>query len=284
MDIFASTTFLGPRRSDIQLALEMLSESKVNGVELGSTHYYSKSFKETVLNFPDTRFMVHNYCPPAKDSLVLNIASADPDIVRASIDHIKGCLDFSSDIGARLYTLHPGFTVDPAGPGNSLQNYDFIFSQSRHEPSSAMDRMSKSLDEIIVYARAAGVPVAIETEGSCRHPDKLLMQRPEEFESLKSRFGQDLGINLNIAHTLLASKSFGFSVSTFIQAFNSMIKAAELSHCNCTDDQHRPLVQGSYIFKYLPLLSRDTPLILELRNATIADINNSLNLLRASIS
>lgn len=282
--IFASTSFLGESRSDVADALDILLQTDIDGIELGSTHRPQPDFKNIVRAFGYNRFLVHNYCPPATDNLVLNVASCDPDIARRSIDHIKQCIDFSADIEARLYTFHPGFTAEPVQPGTSKINYDFLFSTSTQDASSASGRLYRALDEIIPYAQSAGVAIALETEGSRRHPDKLLLQQPAEFENLLSHYGREIGVNLNLAHTLLAERVFGFSAAEFIRRIKPAVRVVELSHCDLQDDQHRPLVPDSFVFDHLPYLQGDVPLILEFRNATRADITKSLQLLRAALT
>ena len=78
--------------------------------------------------------------------------------------------------------------------------------------------MLSSLKKIVNFAKDQGVEVAIETEGSFRKKNLLLMQRPNEFKELFKYFKpNDLGVNLNIGHLNLASKAFNFSKFKFVE-------------------------------------------------------------------
>ncbi|MFH1982555.1 MAG: TIM barrel protein [Pseudomonadota bacterium] len=281
--LYVSTTFLEGDGTSIATALARLSEVAADGVELGSTHRPDPRFLEIVQESSWERILVHNYCPPADIPMVVNIASLDPRIAGESIVHIKRCIDFAVRVGARLYTLHPGFMVEPDRPGSTTANYDFVFSSARYDHQAAWDRMAASLEEILHHAAARGVPVALESAGSMRHPDKLLLQRPEEFAELRRRFGGEIGINLNLSHTVLASRAGRFSATDLIAEIAPLIRAVEVSHCDLVDDQHRALVPDSFVFDYLPCLPDTVPLILELRNVDTVDLKYSLGLLRAEM-
>ena len=58
-------------------------------------------------------------------------------------------------------------------------------------------------------------------------------------------------------------------------------KAVELSHNDGIADQHRPLEPDSWVLEWIPALP-DVPLILEFREATRADIERSIALLRTA--
>ena len=74
------------------------------------------------------------------------------------------------------------------------------------------NKFSKGLE----FAKKNKVRIAIETEGSYKKKDVLLMQKPEEYKKLLKYFKpKELGINLNLGHLNLASKAFKFSKSKF---------------------------------------------------------------------
>ena len=285
MGVYVSTTFHGVHSTPIQTVLELLKTLEIDGVELGSTHVYQEDFLQVVLNSGIKNFLVHNYCPPAKNDLVINIASDDDVIRKASVDHIKKCLTFSKEVNSKLYTFHPGFLSDPLGVSSQTQksnslNYDFSFGKATSSYGKAIDRMNRSLEEIVDDALLKGVNIAIETEGSYRKSDILLMQKPEEYMALLKRFGSDIGFNVNLAHTSLAGKVFGFSFKDFLGVIKKQVKAVEVSHCDLIDDQHLPLQEKSYVFPLLKTLPCEVPFILEFRNATIDDLRKSIRLIR----
>ena len=101
--------------------------------------------------------------------------------------------------------------------------------------------MTTSLKKIVNFAKKKKVNIAIETEGSYRKKNFLLLQRPTEYKKLFKFFTpDDLGINLNIGHLNLASKAFNFSKEKFVKMLKPYIVAFELSHNNGFEDQHLP--------------------------------------------
>ena len=61
---------------------------------------------------------IHNYFPPPIIPFVLNLASFNDDIVKASFNHIIKAIDISHSINAKFYSFHAGYLIDP--PVNEL--------------------------------------------------------------------------------------------------------------------------------------------------------------------
>lgn len=280
MKIYASTTFHGLEATSIKDVLDIMKGLEIDGIELGSTHLFDPDFKKHVLASEFNNFLVHNYCPPSSKNLVLNIASVDKNIREESINHIKKCIKFSSDINAKLYTFHPGFLNTPIQSKISDKNYDFEFDKNTASKEEATAHMYESLAKIQDEAKNLNVNIAIETEGSFRKHQVLLMQTPSEYETFFKKTQGNIGINLNLAHSSLAAKVFNFQMPSFIKLLEPHLKAVEISHCDMIDDQHKPLCEGSYIFDLLPILPQNIPFILEFRNAKIQDLKDSVNLIK----
>ena len=137
-----------------------------------------------------------------------------------------------------------------------------------------------SLKKIVNFAKKKKVNIAIETEGSYRKKNFLLLQRPEEYKKLFKFFTpNDLGINLNIGHLNLASKAFNFSKEKFVKMLKPYIVAFELSHNNGFEDQHLPLQKGKWYWNIIndPYFAKAYK-ILEFRNTNIKKITKVINL------
>jgi sugar phosphate isomerase/epimerase len=227
--------------------------------------------------------LVHNYFPIPKQSFVLNIASFDESIRSLSIQHIKNAIDFCEQIEAQLYTFHPGFSTDPKGPNLSKDNFDFQWDQNQltkanHIKAKAL--MYQALDEVMEYATSKTVKIAIETEGSLKKRDHLLMQKPQEYEEFIDRYNfVDIGVNLNIGHLNLAANAFDFDRFAFVDLVQDHIVAMELSHNDGVEDQHLPLRQGEWYWDIInDRRFEDAFKILEFRNTTISDIVANLKM------
>ena len=280
--LYVSTTFV-PDKLSVEKALIQCGEVSVSNVELGANHIHENSFSIiTKYNFD---FLVHNYFPVPEDDFVVNIASEDQLIREKSINHIKNAIDFCCDAGCGLYTFHPGFTINPISSGEGINNYDFKWGEKvidDHSYEVAINNMYKSLGECVNYASKSNVRIAIETEGSFRKSEFLLMQRPEEYEKLFEEYEpEDLGLNLNIGHLNLAASAFGFSRRSFVALVADYVVAMEMSHNDGQEDQHLPLTPDAW---YWPIIFderfNEVYKIMEYRNTGIQAIVENMNLFR----
>ena len=278
-NIFVSTTF-AEDKSKVSDVLSLCNRENIYNIELGSNHTYEKNFKKIIKQY-DFRIIVHNYFPVPKKSFVVNIASLNERIRNLSLQHARRAINFCREINSKLYTVHPGFVVDPVTAGKSKKNYDFIWKNKNLNKNykSAFKNMLSSLKKIVNFAKGKKVRVAIETEGSFKKKNLLLMQKLSEYDELFKYFKpNELGINLNIGHLNLAAKVFNFSKVEFVKKLKPYILAIELSHNNGVEDQHLPLKKNAWYWKII----NDTDFsnvykILEFRNTNIKNIKKNFN-------
>lgn len=281
--VFVSTTFHGPGRTQLSNVLALLEGLDLDGVELGSTHEWRADLATVAASFGG-RKLVHNYFPPARDDLIINLASLDPAIRRASLNHALSCLAFAAEIGAETYTVHPGFLADAtgtAGQGDGATAYDFTFSGHRAGHEQAFALSLDALTQLAEKARRLGVTLAVETEGSATHQGILLLERFAEYDALLATV-PDIGLTFNLAHTTLAALVHGYTVEDFIDRYSQHFVACELSHNDRHRDLHAPLTADSWVLDWLPRLP-DVPLILEFRDASRDQVATSIALVRAKL-
>ena len=279
-NIFVSTAF-AKDNSKITEALLICKKANISNIELGSNHIYENNFKKIIKQY-NFRFIVHNYFPIPRKSFVVNIASSNKHIRNLSLRHIKKAINFCRETNSRLYSFHPGFIVDPIMASKSKKNYDFIWKNknSNKNYNLAFKNMLSSLKKIVNFAKKKKVNIAIETEGSYRKKNFLLLQRPAEYNKLFKFFSpNDLGINLNIGHLNLASRAFNFSKEKFVKMLKPYIVALELSHNNGFEDQHLPLQKGKWYWSIIndPYFA-EAYKILEFRNTNIKKVTKVINL------
>jgi len=279
-NLYVSTTFIKDGKK-IKMALDILKSAGVENVEIGSSHAYESNYNY-IKNYK-FNFLIHNYFPVPKKDFVINIASLSKKIRERSINQIKRSIEFYKKINAKIYTFHPGFIGDPLRANRNKKNYDFIWKKKniKDQYLLAYNQMILSLKKIVNFAKKKDVKIAIETEGSFKKRNFLLLQRPEEYKNLFKFFSpKDIGINLNIGHLNLASNAFSFSKSKFVDMIKPYIVAIELSHNNGIEDQHLPLKKNQWYWKIIndPDFSKVYK-ILEFRNTSIKNIKNTLNLL-----
>ena len=272
-NLYVSTTFIKDGKK-IKMALDILKSAGVENVEIGSNHAYESNYNY-IKNYK-FNFLIHNYFPVPKKDFVINIASLSKKIRERSINQIKRSIEFYKKINAKIYTFHPGFIGDPLRANRNKKNYDFIWKKKniKDQYLLAYNQMILSLKKIVNFAKKKDVKIAIETEGSFKKRNFLLLQRPEEYKNLFKFFSpKDIGINLNIGHLNLASNAFSFSKSKFVDMIKPYIVAIELSHNNGIEDQHLPLKKNQWYWKIIndPDFS-EMYKILEFRNTSIEKI------------
>ncbi len=281
---YVSTTF-APDGTELAEVLELCRDQGIRRVELGSNHAPVADPLKVLARF-DFEYLAHNYFPIPKEPFVLNVASLDDRIRERSVTHVLEAIDFCATADVGLYTFHPGFVTDPKGANKDASNYDFQFEAKRLAEANyeaAFARMMASLETAVAHAAKRRVRVAIETEGSVTKPDHLLMQRPSELRRLIERFDPDeLGINLNLGHLLLASNAFHFPMQELVSVVADHVVAMELSHNAGAHDEHQPLRQDGWYWDLIrdPRFERAYK-ILEFRNAAVGDILANLSWLQA---
>ena len=282
MSIYVSTTFLKDNSSIID-AVKILVENNIRNIELGSTHKYEEDIKKKLRQY-DCNYIVHNYFPPSRESIILNIASDDEIIRKKSLDFMKKAIDFSIDIGAKVYTLHPGFLVNPIGSSSSKNNYDFEFDckKSNKDYDSIMEIFENSLKQLIHYIKSKTINIAIETQGSYYKKDLVLFRDQNEYIDLINKYNNpQVGINLNLAHIKLASKVYNYDIDEFVKKIGDKIFLIEVSHNNGFNDSHRELKQNGWYLKLLKKINIDKiPIIFEGRNISIENVLKSYNILK----
>lgn len=284
--IYVSTTYPKKKKTNLLTVLSELSKLDIDGIEIGSTHYYQtqQHFKTIIKNnIQNKKILIHNFFPPISNmNFVINIASLDKAIHSKSMEIIMNNIDFCKSIESDLYTIHPGF-LSHATPSLNFKknNYDFDFSHRNiANYKKAFEKMIYSLKIIVKYAKSKKVKIAIETEGSIKKKKFLIMQRPEEFKILFNEIPRHLMVNANLSHIYLASKAFKFSIKKFLNYLKPKIAAIELSSNNGKDDQHLPLRKNCVNLKFLKFLNIKKPVILEFRNCNFKQLKKSIDNLK----
>ena len=272
MTVFASTTFAEVDSKATEIVALMLTHG-LNRIEIGSIHCYEDDLIDNLSKAP-AQFLVHNYFPAPKKSFVVNIASPDEQLRQRSIEHILNSITFCAEIGATLYTFHPGFLSDPDGASYSPANYDFRFRPEKLQSDAykvAFERFIDAVHLITPHARSLGVRVAVESQGSVAQREHVFLQTPDEFDSFLSEVPDSfVGVNLNLGHLNLASNVFGFDRLDLIRRISHRIVAMEVSHNEGKEDEHRPLIEGAWYWSVVsdPELSH-VRVILECRDTSI---------------
>lgn len=284
MPVFISTTF-APLGSSVVETVNLLKDRGIKNIELGSIHRRDSDLFSS-LKSSKCNFLTHSFFPPGEERFVINIASLSESKRRKSIDFIKNSIDFSIKINASIYTIHPGFLVEPEKESPSSDNYDFIFSDERvgnilDAHTEGFYIFKESLSELSSYIKNKPIKLAIETQGSVSKNNFMIFSRPADFKLfLEWEIDEKIGININLAHLNLASNVYGFNKTEAIGILKSRIFAVEVSHNDGWEDEHHALYKNAW---YMDILKdryfKNIPVIFEGRDIAIDEVINSYNLL-----
>lgn len=284
MPAYVSTSVFANGTS-VESAIETLLDEGIDRIELSSVHEYEDNLLATVAHY-DAHFLTHNFFPPVQERLVLNIASADEKIRQDSIAFIKAGIDFAEKIDAKVYTIHPGFCVDPLGESDGKDNYDFRFAAGAESAGSAEQSFCKMLDslkDIGGHLNGKDVRLAVETQGAVAKKELVFFSGPKEFEKFLAEVKHpQIGFNLNLGHLNLAANAWGFDRVKAVETLKGKIFAVEVTHNEGVDDEHKPLKPGSW---YLEILKgeyfKEIPVIFEGRNTSLEAVRSSYKILES---
>lgn len=285
MSVFVSTTFMADQ-SSVMDALNLLAEKGIFNIELGSIHQPESNLETNLKNTNyDFNYLIHNFFPPSKERFILNIASANEYIRNQSLKFVKNSIDFAEKIKADIYTMHPGFLIDPIKEGNSSKSYDFDFEIKQSSIFRSRDKSLEiflnSLNEISTYISTKKITIAVETQGSVSRNDFMLFSKPDDFSTF---FGENknskIGINLNLGHLNLSANVSGFDKCKLVEMLKSRIVAVEVSHNEGVEDDHQVLkADGWYMEVLKDSFFKKVPVIFEGRNLPVSEVVDSYNLL-----
>lgn len=265
MEVYVSTSAI---KNPFQLkeVLEKYNELGIKNVELGSSHSYIDDI-EGIIGAFNNNYIIHNYFPPLKDPIALNIASLNKDIRERSINLAKRAIDLCVKFKAPIYSMHAGMLADPS----EIKFFEgFTFSEESKIESIydlVFENLISSCKEINLYAKKNRIKFAVETSGG--HPKKfdfLLMTKIKEFKHLISEVNDDnFGILLDIGHYNLSVNLYkGESIEKFVSEFKNHIFQVHLHHNDGSDDQHFPPTLKE--LKCLSKLNKNTIIVLESMN------------------
>jgi len=287
MAIYVSTACLSDNKNVVQVVEQYLLAGIIN-IELGSTHEYGVD-QISALREKKANFIVHNYFPPPKEEIVLNLASQDKEILQKSKRQVKRSIEFCVEMGIKFYSFHPGFLVDPVKGEQTKdkRDYDFNFSERVvADYDQAFFVFMESIKEIVAYAQERGINIACENAGSIDKNKFLMMSKVEEFERMFDQIrSKNFGILLDLGHLNLAANANNFNKFDFIDRLSSKVMAFHIHDNDGIKDEHRCLCEDSWALKIVKREKfRKIPVVFEGRDLSIKKTLVNRNLISGVMS
>lgn len=277
MAVFVSTTFFGDQ-SNINDALKTLENLRIKNIEIGSNHAPIRI--EDLRLVKGTTYICHNYFPPLRREIVLNIASEDKVLRKKSIAFIKNTIILCQKLEIKFYTIHSGFFADVISPHHNegkSRNFDFIFQANAKDKKQVLERTIEIIKDLSLFAKRKNVQLLIENQGSKTSKEFTLFDSSEELDILKREVGGTLKFNFNLAHAILAGLKL--EEEKVFKHFYESSAFFEVSEIDRNLDSHLPIIPDkglicSLLEKYATMFAKNN-IILEYRNLRSEDLKKS---------
>jgi len=198
-------------------------------------------------------FQIHNYFPPPEIPIVLNLASLDSVVARASIEHIKKAIQWSAELGQSTYSFHAGFLIDPKVEELGKKVEPRPLSTRREALSVFVERVNQIDD----YALTHGVKILIENNVLSANnflnfkSNPFLMADASECVDVMKQTSNNVQLLVDLAHLKVSAASLGFDPIDFLVTCDNWIRAYHLSDNDGTRDSNEPIRNDSWFWPHL---------------------------------
>ena len=249
--IFASTG--GFSQVSASRTAQSFLENDITNIELSGGTFCPNQISELKKLTTLASFQPHNYFPPPRHPFVLNLASLDEHIYDASLKHIVNSIRICSELGAKYYSFHAGFLLDPKPSelGKKIQKRPL---QDRHHSLSIfLDR----LHDLSKIAALYGVHLLLEnnvlspgvfSEFSC---NPLLMVEEKETLYIANTIPSNISLLIDVAHLKVSASTLQFDRVHFLQSVSPFTISYHFSDNDGLCDSNSPFTGDSWFWPFI---------------------------------
>jgi len=226
--------------------IELALSEGISSIELSGSGGHVADVEERLLRYKNDKgctFLVHNYFPVPLRPFVLNIASSDRAALADSRELAENALHLAAKLGSGLYSVHAGYTRQPAPPTDG-QHFRFAegLPGSRE---TALGVLAESVACLCKLGQSLGVALALENLFPPSDGDNYsLLCTADEIDQTFDELGEydNLGLLLDIGHAGISAKQIGFDLmgffDTVIARHRSRLLGIHISANDGVTDQH----------------------------------------------
>ncbi len=251
MSLYFSTG--GYRNFKTEEAVNELINLGVKNIELSGTMYSPNNVDILKKNFEKIKFQVHNYFPPPKDPIVLNLASIDDDVFNKTYVHILNALKTCKELGSDFYSFHAGFLCDlkVSELGKRVEKKKL---QNREESIQLfIDRVNK----ISKIAKDYSVNLMIENNVLSKNNlenfqgNPFLMCDSSECKKIITNTPENVKLLVDVAHLKVSAKSLNFDKEKFFNDCDGFIGGYHLSDNDGLSDSNQKFDENAWFWSHL---------------------------------
>lgn len=233
--IYVSSTCL--KHDKIKDTVDELAQNGFKNIELsGGTNYY-EGYEEDLLELKDNynlNYLLHNYFPPPKQDIILNLASLNNGIYQKTLEHYEEAISLSRKLCAKRFGFHAGYFID----FNTKEVGNNISLTELYNKDEALKRFCEGYNYL--KEKAEDIELYIENnvlsytnanifKGQC----PFMFTDHEGYEELSSVI--DFRLLLDVAHLKVSANSLHIN---FIEQLNKMIPISDYIHLSNNDGLH----------------------------------------------
>jgi len=279
MDYFISTVNFRDWFKDFKISTILKNIKGNYNLEICSGHTVEFNIEETINMLMDwskeykKKFILHNFSPPEKSNIVVNLSSHDEKKRKQVTEFLKNRIKYTNELGRNYYSFHAGYTVDyEFGKKNYIHHIS-------HEESVRI--FIEELVEIARYAEKKNVNIGIENHNvEKNNKSNMIMYSPHDFKFLFDEIkSNNLYLHLDVGHLKISSNTYGFDKIKFLEDFSDKIIAVHLNENNGLIDTHKPINQNSWFIPHLKKLSKLNYITFETISKSFDEIDQMINLI-----
>jgi sugar phosphate isomerase/epimerase len=277
MNYVSSSCFEWTRLSDL---ITFSRQHHFYNLELSGNLEFDPQTESILSQVKDFSFLIHNYFPAPKDSLVLNLASATDSVRQKSIDHCRRAIDLCRHLHLPFYSVHAGFLFE-AKPQDLGQKQTDL---PRIERTQGLKIFRDSINQLL----ALEFPLLIENNVNSQENlvdgqnQLYLLAEPEEtLRFFKQLNHPRLGLLVDLGHLNVSAQQLRFDKYEYLEALTPWIRAFHLSANNGIKDQGLAFNKDEWFIDVLKKF-KDVAKIIELdKNQPPADLSKCIKIINA---
>jgi sugar phosphate isomerase/epimerase/GNAT superfamily N-acetyltransferase len=280
-EIYISTlAFIG------KSAEEIISIAKENnfGIEFSSGMPFRADMENVFLNAPVKKY-AHNYFPAPEKPFVLNLASLDDEIRTTSIAHCIRGMELSEKVGARFFSAHAGFCIDPSPEelGNPLSRKTIANKQDNwnHFVQSIKTILEKtsSLNLRFLAENNVLAKMNVYTDGT----NPLFCCDAAEMENIVSDINDPrFGILLDTAHLKVSAQTLGFDKKEAVVQLKNSIGCIHHSDNEGEFDNNQSLQENYWFLENMKDFYH-VPHVVEVKKLSVDEVKAQIQILNSAL-
>jgi len=231
-------------------------EKGIFSIELSGGKYeeYQKENLKKIKKNKELILQVHNYFPPPKEPFVLNLGSLNFQIASKSFKHIVESINLAAELGAKYYSFHAGFLLDPKV--NELGKK--INKKTLYNREISINHFIERVIKLACIAAEKDITLLIENNVLSRKnfeefgQNILLMVDHNECQKVMKQINlNNVKMLVDVAHLKVSANSLNFSPEIFLSKLDKWIAAYHLSENNGYSDDNEKITAESWFWPYI---------------------------------